>query len=118
MGSAVLKALRGKMKKLTLAKAPDASALNEAEGPKLNEHLWALILQHLDNLEDHIKAASCCRAAWNAGLLKVTIPGGMWMSDKGMSQPLCVYLGLCVLRLKMTGREVHALGNMMDSQQT
>ena len=92
MGAAVLKALRGKIKKFTLTKAPDAPVLNEAEGPKLNEHLWALILQHLDNLKDRIKASTCCRAAWSAGLLKVIIPSGMFLTTTGMiiSQSLCV----------------------------
>ena len=40
----------------------------------LNEHLWALVLQHLDTLRARVKASTSCRAAWNAGLLKLNIP--------------------------------------------
>ena len=90
MGSAVFKALKGKMKKLSLMKAPERPVLNEAEGPKLNEHLWALILQHLDNLEDHITASTSCKAARNAGLLKIYIPNGTFLTATGMCQSPCV----------------------------
>ena len=117
MGSAILTALRGKVKRLTLVKAPEAPALNEAEGPMLNEHLWALILQHLDNLEDRIKASTSCRAAWNAGLVRVNIPSGVFLSSKGMSQSLCIYLSLSLATLKRLARRFHALGSMMESQE-
>ena len=90
MGSAILQALRRRMKSFTLRKAP--------KGHMLNEHLWALILQHLDSLKDHVKASTCCKAAWRAGLLKLDIPAQL--PTEGMS----CYLGLCVLHLNMIGR--------------
>ena len=81
----------------------EASVHNEPAGHMLNEHLWALVLQHLDSLRDRVKASACCQAAWKAGLLKVAIPFGV--PSAGMSQALCINLslGLCVLHINMTG---------------
>ena len=66
MGSAISQALTRIVKRFTLKKAPG--------GHMLNEHLWALILQHLDSLKDHVKASTCCKAAWTAGFLKLELP--------------------------------------------
>ena len=94
MGLAMLQALYRWMKRLTLKKEPG--------GATLDEHLWALVLQHLDTLQDHVKAATSCRAAWKAGLLKLDVP--VHMSSEGMRQSFCIYVGLCVLHINMTGR--------------
>ena len=94
MGSAKLRALNRKMRKLRL---------KERQGiPMLNEHLWALVLQHLDTLQDHVKASTSCRAAWKAGLLKLDIP--VYLPPEGMSKPIRTCVCLCVLHTDMTGR--------------
>ena len=72
--------------------------LNKPVGHKLNEHLWALVLQHLDSLKDHVKASTCCKAAWTAGLLKVELPAQL--PTEGMSY----HLALCVLHMTMIAR--------------
>ena len=59
MGLAMLQALYRWMKGLTLKKEPG--------GAMLDEHLWAHVLQHLDTLQDHVRAATSCRAAWKSG---------------------------------------------------
>ena len=109
MGSATLAALKGKMNTLILKKAPGTRIHGKPEDPRhkepeyptLNEHLWALVLQHLDNLQDRIKASACCRAAWKAALLKVKIT--IDVPAAGMSKTLCINLGLglCVLHMIM-----------------
>ena len=68
----------------------------------LNEHLWALVLQHLDTLQDHVKASTSCRAAWKAGLLKLDIP--VYLPPEGMSKPIRISVYRCVLHTGMTGR--------------
>ena len=78
MGTAMLQAVRRRMKRLTLKREP--------VHPTLNEHLWALVLQHLDTLQDRFKASTSCRAAWKAGLLKLEIP--VHLPIKGMSQTI------------------------------
>lgn len=70
--------------------------------PMLTEHLWALVLQHLDTLQDHVKASTSCRAAWNAGLLKLGMP--VHLPTEGTSQSICICVGLLVLQMNMTGR--------------
>ena len=49
----------------------------------LDEHLWALVLQHLDTLQDQVKASTSCKAAWKAGLLKLDIP--VYLPTEGMT---------------------------------
>ena len=66
MGIPMLQAVNRRMKGLHLKKEPEAAPLNE--------HLWALVLQHLDTLQDHVMASTSCKAAWQAGLLKWDIP--------------------------------------------
>ena len=68
----------------------------------LDEHLWAHVLQHLDTLQDHVRAATSCRAAWKAGLIKLDVP--VHMPSEGMSQSYGIYVGLSVLHINMTGR--------------
>ena len=63
----------------------------------LNEHIWALVLQHLDTLQDHVKASTSCRAAWKAGLLKLDIPVHLPIEGMTRSQSLCICVGLLVL---------------------
>ena len=70
--------------------------------PMLNEHLWALVFQHLDTLRDHVKASTSCRAAWKAGLLKLDIP--VHLPPEGMRQSLCICVGVLVLQMDMTSR--------------
>ena len=70
--------------------------------PMLTEHLWALVLQHLDTLQDHVKASTSCRAAWKAGLLKLDMP--VHLPIEGMHQLLCTCFGVLILRIDMTGR--------------
>ena len=86
MCTALLQALQRRMKRLTLKREP--------VHPTLNEHLWALVLQHLDTLQDHVKASTSCRAAWKAGLLKFEIP--IHLPIGGMSQITCIQIALCV----------------------
>ena len=64
----------------------------------LNEHLWALVLQHLDSLKDHVKASTCCKAAWTAGLLKIGLPAHL------LTEGMSYHLGVCVLHMNMIGR--------------
>ena len=94
MGLAMLQALYMWMKRLTLKKEPG--------GTTLDEHLWALVLQHMDTLQDHVKAATSCKAAWKAGLLNLDVP--VHMPTEGMSQSICIYIDLCVSHRKRTGR--------------
>ena len=94
MGTALLQALQRRMERLTLKREP--------VNPTLNEHLWALVLQHLDTLQDRVKASTSCRAAWKAGLLKVEIP--VHLPIGGMSQTTCIWIALCVLHTYMTDR--------------
>ncbi len=68
----------------------------------LDEHLWAHVLQHLDTLQDYVKAATSCRAAWKAGLIKLDVP--VHMPSEGMSHSYGIYVGLSVLHINMTGR--------------
>ena len=68
----------------------------------LSEHLWALVLSHLDTLRDHIKASTSCRAAWKAGLFKLDIPVNL--PTGGVIQLICIYSGQCVLHINTTGR--------------
>ena len=70
--------------------------------PTLDEHLWALVLQHLDTLQDHVKASTSCRAAWKAGLLKLDIP--VHLPTEGTSQSTCICVGMLVMHMDMTGR--------------
>ena len=70
--------------------------------PMLSEHLWALVLQHLNTLQDHVKASTSCRAAWKAGLLKLDMP--VHLPTEGTSQSICICVGLLVLQMDMTGR--------------
>ena len=72
--------------------------LNKPVGYMLNEHLWALVLQHMDSLKDHVKASTCCKAAWTAGLLKIDLPAHL--PNEGMSY----HLVLCVLHMTMIAR--------------
>ena len=88
MGLAMLPILYKWMQRLISKKEP--------EGSMLNEHLWALVLQHLDTLQDHVRAATCCKAAWNAGLLKLDVP--VHMPSEGMSHSLCIYVSLCLMQ--------------------
>ena len=76
MGSARLRVLSRKMRKLHFEE--------KQKIPTLHEHLWALVLQHLDTLQDHVKASTSCRAAWKAGLLKLDIP--LYLPPAGMSK--------------------------------
>lgn len=94
MGTALLQALQRRMKRLTLKREP--------VHPTLDEHLWALVLQHLDTLQDRVKASTSCRAAWKAGLLKVEIP--VHLPIGGMSQITCIWIAPCVLHTNMTDR--------------
>ena len=73
----------------------------EPEGAMLNEHIWALVLQHLDTLQDHVRAATSCRAAWKAGILKLDIP--VHMPSEGTYLLICNYRALSVSHIKMTG---------------
>ena len=94
IGLAMLQALYRWMRRLTLKKEPG--------GAMLDEHLWALVLQHLDTLQDHVKAATSCKAAWKAGLLNLDVP--VHMPTEGMSQSVCIYTDLCVSHRNRTGR--------------
>ena len=68
----------------------------------LDEHLWAFVLQHLDTLQDHVKAATSCRAAWKAGLLKLDIP--VYLPTEGMNWSTLQFLrALCILYITRTG---------------
>ena len=94
MESARLRALNRKMQGLHLEKEPGE--------PMLNEHLWALVFQHLDTLQDHVKASTSCRGAWKAGLLKLDMP--LHLPTEGTSQSICICVGQLVLQMDMTGR--------------
>ena len=116
MGSAMLQALKRRMRRLALKEEQTSSPLigkgkrSFPKGPILNEHLWALILQHLDSLKDHVKASTSCRAAWKAGLLKVNVPVNL--PSKGMmSLSVCIYLGLCFSHMNMIGTILTCLGH-------
>lgn len=98
MGSAILQALKRRMRRLTLKEAPQGPSLNRPVGHMLNEHLWALVLQHLDSLKDHVKASTCCKAAWTAGLLKIGLPAHL------LTEGMSYHLGVCVLHMNMIGR--------------
>ena len=74
----------------------------EPEVPSLTEHLWTLVLQHLDTVQDHVKASTSCRAAWKAGFLKLDVPEQL--SSKGRSPLIYSCAGLCALHMDMTGR--------------